>query len=143
MTTKSKKRYGENFERSFNIGDLVRVAGYDDDVFQIEGYVYSEYYFIDEEWTELVYELARITDGQWVDAEEEDMSLVAPADQAEDYLRKMERKSRQKRVEGSKIDDLLTKLNDYKVLYEHFGDDEYKTEIERIKTKLRRTTRKE
>lgn len=70
----------------FQFGDLVHVAGYEPQVFSIDGYREETYHYPDEVWTDLVYELHDVGTGEWIEADSEDLSLVAPVDQADEYL---------------------------------------------------------
>lgn len=70
----------------FQFGDLVHVAGYEPQVFSIDGFREEHYYYPNENWTELVYELHDMGTGEWIEADSEDLSLVAPVDQADEYL---------------------------------------------------------
>ncbi|MBA9027576.1 hypothetical protein [Peribacillus huizhouensis] len=69
----------------YNFGDLVKVAGYWPQVFEVECYRRETYYYPDETWTELVYELVGVDGGSWLEADEEDLTLVAEAEKAEEY----------------------------------------------------------
>ncbi|MEK4910613.1 hypothetical protein [Niallia sp. FSL M8-0099] len=70
----------------FNFGDLVRVAGYWPQVFVVDGRRKEHYEYPDEEWTEMVYELHGAFTLEWLEADVEDLTLVAPAANAEEYL---------------------------------------------------------
>ena len=68
-------------------GDLVRVNGYGNRVFQVESYYDQAWYYVDENWTDRIYELFDVGGGDWVEADADDLTLIAPADQADEYLR--------------------------------------------------------
>jgi hypothetical protein len=70
----------------FQFGDLVHVAGYEPQVFSIDGYREEHFHYPDEDWTDLVYELHDVGTGEWIEADQQDLSLVAPVDQADEYL---------------------------------------------------------
>jgi hypothetical protein len=70
----------------FAFGDLVRVNGYWPRVFKVLGYREEHYYYPDEQWTELVYELSDAITAEWLEADEEDLSLVASTEDADEYL---------------------------------------------------------
>lgn len=70
----------------FNFGDLVRVAGYWPQVFVVDGRRKEHYEYPDEEWTEMVYELHGAFTLEWLEADVEDLTLVAPAANADEYL---------------------------------------------------------
>lgn len=84
-----------NDEREFEIidvdleaehGDLVEVDGYNGYYF-VEGYVVSQHVYANETWTEVVYELIGAYDGQWLEADNEDLTFVTDAGQADEFLR--------------------------------------------------------
>lgn len=70
----------------FNFGDIVSCAGYHPQVFIIDGYREEHYHYPDESWADLVYELHCASSGEWLEADADDLSLVVPAEQAEEYL---------------------------------------------------------
>lgn len=70
----------------FGFGDIVRVAGYYPRLFKVDGYREEHYYYPNEQWTEFVYELYDAHTSEWIEADEEDLALVAEADKAEEYL---------------------------------------------------------
>jgi len=47
-------------------------------------------------------------------------------------------RARKRRERNEEIDRLLDEMNDYRRLYETFGDAEYAERIERVKEKLRK-----
>lgn len=70
----------------FELCDVVSVAGYEGRTFQVES-KRSEYcVYPGEEWTEQIYELVDVHSADWLEADEEDMTLLAPWDQADDYI---------------------------------------------------------
>jgi hypothetical protein len=71
----------------FNFGDLVKVNGYFPRVFKITGYREEKWIYPGEEWDEIIFELVDAYTGDWVEAEEEDLTLVASADKADEYLK--------------------------------------------------------
>jgi hypothetical protein len=70
----------------FNFGDLVSVSGYYPQIFRIEGYRIEQYHYPSEEWTDFVYELADAHTGEWLEADTEDLTILAIADRAKAYL---------------------------------------------------------
>ena len=149
-------------EQKFNFGDLVRVAGIDDRIFSVDGWRVEQYYYPDEEGTDVLYELTDVRTADWLDAFEEDLRLVTTADKAEEYLKdykpkggeepmkmfgfgsshkrntspEIERYNKQRDRER-KIDELLDERNDVDALYKSFGDRKYKARIEEIDKELR------
>lgn len=71
----------------FTFGDLVSVAGYPDIIFQVDGFREERHYYPQEQWDEMVYELIDCSRGDWLEADEGDLTLVADAAQADEYLR--------------------------------------------------------
>jgi hypothetical protein len=70
----------------FTFCDLVRVAGYWPRVFQVDGYREEHWHYIDESYTVVVYELYDVGNNDWIEAEASDLTLVADAGQADEYL---------------------------------------------------------
>lgn len=83
-----------NEEHEFEIeieaqpGDLVEVDGYPGYYF-VEGYIVQHHVFNNEEYTEVVYELTNAHYGDWLEADVEDLTFVADAGQADEFLRTM------------------------------------------------------
>ena len=65
-----------------NYGDLVRVHGYGNRVYQIDGYYIASYFYPNEQYNETVYELSDVVTGEWLEADADDLTLVAPAAKA-------------------------------------------------------------
>lgn len=72
----------------FNFGDIVSVSGYYPRVFRIDGYRNEEYHYPSEVWSDRVYELIDAHCYEWVEADEDDLTLVAPSHKADEYLAK-------------------------------------------------------
>jgi hypothetical protein len=68
-------------------GDLVRVNGYGNRVFQVESYYDQRWYYVDENWTDRIYELFDMGGGEWIEADATDLTLITDASQADEYLR--------------------------------------------------------
>lgn len=71
---------------SYHFGDIVSIAGYHPQVFIVDGYREERYYYPNEQWTDLVYELHCANSGEWIEADDDDLSLVVQAEQADEYL---------------------------------------------------------
>lgn len=140
-----------DIEYKFFFGDLVQVSGYGSDLFKVVGFRTEIWRYKEDAWEDVVYELSRVRDGEWLEASEEELTLVADAESAETFIQKlgllylinkqqgpiklpklqnilrkaeveeMERKKEQKEL----IDSLLDIYNDYRILYEMFHDQEY------------------
>lgn len=140
-----------NIEYKYFFGDLVQVFGYEEEYFQVVGFRTEIWRYKENAWEDVVYELSRLSDGEWLEAHEDELILVADAESAEVYfqklgllyplksngskkdiktsqsLRKAERKILQEKKEKQQlIDDLLDLYNDYSQLYKTFHDEEYK-----------------
>jgi hypothetical protein len=139
----------------FNFGDLVRVDGYGARVFVVDGYREERYYHPDESWTDIVYELHCAWTGGRMEADEEDLTLVAPAENAEEYLAtapimyggdtmkqpkkptaKEEAEERKKRAE--QIDNLLDMRNWYSEALERTNNEEFADRMFAIDAELKK-----
>jgi hypothetical protein len=140
-----------DIEYKFFFGDLVQVSGYGSELFKVVGFRTEIWRYKEDAWEDVVYELSRVRDGEWLEASEEELTLVADAESADTFIQKlgllyminkqqnpiklpklqnilrkaeveeMERKKEQKEL----IDSLLDIYNDYRILYELFHDQEY------------------
>lgn len=70
----------------FDFGDVVSVGGYEGRTFQVEGRRREIHSYPSGEWDEIVYELADVHSLEWLEADEGDMALLAPCDQADFYI---------------------------------------------------------
>jgi len=140
-----------DIEYKFFIGDLVQVNGYGGDLFKVVGFRTEIWRYKEDAWEDVIYELSRVSDGEWLEASEEELTLVADAESAETFIQKLGllylinqqqqpvklpklqnllRKAEietleQKKEKKQLIDSLLDIYNDYKTLYEMFHDQEY------------------
>lgn len=139
-----------NIEYKFLLGDLVQVDGYEQDYFKIIGYRTEIWRYKENAWEDVIYELSRISDSEWLEAHEEELTLIADAKRADGIIQKLglllSKKNNElaiidkqnnpgkgerdmtmtKNEKKEMIDGLLDLYNDYCKLYEHFGDDEYR-----------------
>ncbi|WP_242221744.1 hypothetical protein [Bacillus cereus group sp. BfR-BA-01380] len=140
----------------FTFGDLVQVTGYEKDVFRVVGYRTEVWRYKNDAWEDTIYELSRITDGEWLEADESDLALIANAQTANVILKKMKQDKagmnkldlgKLKSINNSKkvsiktnrkeiIDGLLDIFNDYRTLYDTFQDEEYKIVMEVVRNYL-------
>lgn len=142
-----------------NFGDIVRVAGYQTRLFQVDGYRTEHWHYPDEEWTDVVYELTDIHTGEWLEADLADLTIVAPAaDEAklkssgfiilredtpmEPNKPEQQPKPTPPKKPKAKIDALLDEYNDTLTLVAMFGGLEYAEKLEEIKRKLAEVHRK-
>ncbi|WP_040208603.1 hypothetical protein [Neobacillus jeddahensis] len=140
-----------DIEYKFFFGDLVQVSGYGADLFKVVGFRTEIWRYKEDAWEDVIYELSRVSDGEWLEAGEEEMTLVADAESADIFIQKlgllylvnkqeqiekkpklqsMVRKAEFEEIERKKekkelIDHLLDIFNDYRILYEMFQDPEY------------------
>ncbi len=154
-----------DIEYKFFFGDLVQVAGYGSDLFKIVGFRTEIWRYKEDAWEDVIYELSRISDGEWLEAGEEEMTLVADAESADTFIQKLGllylvnneekqqvaisktqknivRKAELEEIERKKekkqlIDHLLDIFNDYKILYTMFNDQEYYQVMRVILRKLK------
>ncbi|MFC0274315.1 hypothetical protein ACFFIX_23490 [Metabacillus herbersteinensis] len=155
-----------DIEFQFNIGDIVNVEGYENDLFKVVGYRTEIWRYLEDGWEDLIYELTRMNDGEWLESSEDELSLVISNQAAESFIQQLsfiyllveEKKgienflsspvgleTLEKKIETKKfkkeptmIDDLLDIYNDYKVLYKMFRDPEYKEMMNLILQSLNR-----
>lgn len=119
-------------KQKFNFGDIVRVKGYETELFQIACFTSVYYHYPDALYKEYTYELSRIPDEEWLEAFEEELTLVCTAEQAQDLLRSYQAKSRSNTQAPpfpsirDQIDKLLDDHITFMELYSLLGDEEYK-----------------
>ncbi|MFT8321261.1 MAG: hypothetical protein ABF649_10175 [Bacillus sp. (in: firmicutes)] len=140
-----------DIEYRYFIGDLVKVQGYGSNLFKIMGFRTEIWRYKSDAWEDIIYELSRVSDGEWLEAGEEELTLVADAENAETFIQKlgllyiMDKKKRpidlqktnssfrateKELLERTKekkelIDGLLDIYNDYRILFDLFQDREY------------------
>ena len=140
-----------DIEYKFFFGDLVQVSGYGADLFKVVGFRTEIWRYKEDAWEDVIYELSRVSDGEWLEAGEEELTLIADAESADTFIQKLGllylvnkkektvstpkiqnvvRKAEFEEIERKKekkqlIDDLLDIYNDYQILYELYHDQEY------------------
>ncbi|KQL53777.1 hypothetical protein AN964_09870 [Heyndrickxia shackletonii] len=137
-----------DIEYKFFFGDLVQVKGYLDELFKVVGFRTEIWRYKEDAWEDIIYELTRVTDGEWLEADENELILVAESDIAESYLKKYGfiypiKKTKKPLLLPSpkdqfnhKIDSLLDMYNDYKTMYIMFSDSYYIDMMDSIKIQL-------
>ncbi|WP_409301186.1 hypothetical protein [Peribacillus sp. SCS-155] len=155
-----------DIQYKYFFGDLVQVEGYGKDYFKVVGFRTEIWRYKENAWEDVIYELSRVTDGEWLEAHEDELTFVAEAEKAEQFLKKQgvlpqddirNAKSgtasvpaapKQKKIQDYTfeermriIDSLLDLYNDYKILYEFFGDIEYKHVMNLALIKLRKAAK--
>lgn len=78
-----------DIEYKFFFGDLVQVSGYGSDLFKIVGFRTEIWRYKEDAWEDVIYELSRISDGEWLEAGEEEITLVADAESADTFIQKL------------------------------------------------------
>jgi hypothetical protein len=147
----------------FQIGDIVLVKGYGSSLFRIVGIRTEVWRYADDGWEELTYELTRMADGEWLEAAEDEMSLKISNQDAETFMQQLHLNKKKTdtahylkeiiskhisldtvdaenvlQEQKKMIDELLDIYNDYKALYQMFGEPEYKDMMNLIIKSLRR-----
>jgi hypothetical protein len=151
-----------DIEYKFFFGDLVQVSGYGADLFKVVGFRTEIWRYKEDAWEDVIYELSRVSDGEWLEAGEEELTLVADAESADTFIQKLGllylvnkqdkpvskplpqnliRKAEIEEIEKKKekkqlIDNLLDIYNDYRILYDVFQDQEYYQVMRLILKKL-------
>ena len=140
-----------NIEYKYFFGDLVQVAGYEDEYFKVIGFRTEIWRYKENAWEDIIYELSRLSDGEWLEVHEDELTLIADAESAEAYFQKLDFSYPAKKMAPSKempalspkkkkeikkqpkskneqelIDYLLDMYNDYSALFQNFQDEEYK-----------------
>ncbi|MDQ0273928.1 hypothetical protein [Cytobacillus purgationiresistens] len=152
-----------DIEYKYFFGDLVQVKGYGTELFKIVGFRTEIWRYKEDAWEDIIYELSRISDGEWLEAGEEELTLLADAESADAFIQKLGllylinktekiqelkkstfsfREAEKELLESVKekkllIDGLLDIYNDYHILYELFQDEEYKKVMQIILRKLK------
>jgi hypothetical protein len=70
-------------------GDLVRVDGYGDRVFEVIGYRVEQYHYPDQQHTDIVFEVSDVHTLEWLEADENDLTLVCREAESEQYIANM------------------------------------------------------
>ncbi|MDA7025688.1 hypothetical protein PJ311_03555 [Bacillus sp. CLL-7-23] len=149
-----------DIEYEFLIGDVVYVKDYGKELFRITGYRTEIWRYVDNGWEDIIYELTRLKDGEWLEKEEDDLTLVLRAYETDQFIHQLlfvhyvgEVKEKldepvtaelaflpltndpveqvnEHQAAATIVDELLDIYNDYKTLYEMFQDEEYKEMME-------------
>lgn len=157
-----------NIEFRYIIGDIVQVKGYGAELFKVIGFRTEIWRYKEDAWEDIVYELARINDGEWLEVGEEELTLIADADSADVFIQKLgllytvnnqkkklhekepsttfrmaeKQKLSERKELNQLIDGLLDLYNDYSLLYKMFQDEEYKQIMKVILRKLQLLVKK-
>ncbi len=143
-----------DIEYKFQFGDLVFVKGYENELFKVVGYRTEIWRYKENAWEDTIYELVRVSDGNWLEVDEEELTLIADSEQTDSFLRKYgyilsKRKQAKQKLMPTPlhahdrwIDYLLDYYNDYKDLYKNFKDHSYKLKMDSILEQLKKHTNK-
>ncbi|MEH7389855.1 hypothetical protein [Bacillus sp. JJ1474] len=155
-----------DIEYKYFFGDLVQVKGYGSDLFKVVGFRTEIWRYKEDAWEDIIYELTRVSDGEWLEAGEEELTIVADAESADAFIQKLGllyllnkkeklpnsleqkgaasnfRKTEKEILASIRerkllIDGLLDIYNDYRILYEMFRDEDYKHIMRIIVRKLK------
>lgn len=136
-----------NISMQFQIGDIVLVKEYGKSLFKIVGVRTEIWRYEEDGWEEVTYELTRMADGEWLEADEDEMSLMISNHEAESFMQQfyLSKFSQTDTIDEPEIlfdeqvpfnthmitsnigiiDELLDIYNDYMTLYQMFNDQEY------------------
>lgn len=132
----------------YRFGDIVRVWGYGQDLFVIIGFRAEIWRYKDSAWEDVIYELARVSDGAWLEATEEELTYITNEENAKriiDSKKSSIKKApllspptKQKKLNKDvvDVDMLLDMYNDFQYLYLNFGDSTYRRKMREIIKKL-------
>ncbi len=137
-----------NIDYKFFFGDLVQVKGYGKEIFKVIGFRTEIWRYKEESWEDIIYELSRISDNEWLECNEDDLIFLADAKDAEQFLKKhslnqklksnqykklaepsplahLKKNANQESNHQEMINHLLDIYNDYRILRDMFGDETY------------------
>ncbi|WP_062356647.1 hypothetical protein [Bacillus kwashiorkori] len=134
-------------EYKYHFGDIVRVKGYGQQLFTVIGFRVEIWRYRESAWDDIIYELSRISDGQWLEASEEELTYITSGENALKLINSKKQtsakplllsppKSSAKTKETADIDTLLDMYNDYYFLYQNFEEANYKKKMNEILKKL-------
>ncbi|KUL19153.1 hypothetical protein QNH18_11600 [Bacillus paralicheniformis] len=155
-----------DIEYQFLIGDVVYVKDYGKELFKITGHRTEIWRYVEDGWEDIIYELTRLKDGEWLETEEEDLTLVLRTYEMDQFVHQLlfvhyvgeagqeldepisekvflpfagdpEEQEHERNMAVAVVDELLDIYNDYKVLYEMFQDAEYKEMMEFVLSSLK------
>ncbi len=74
---------------NYLLGDLVKWMDMNRIIFKIIGYRTEIWRYKENAWEDVIYELSRISDGEWLEAHEEELTLIADAKRADGIIKKL------------------------------------------------------
>ncbi|MCU9613617.1 hypothetical protein OEV98_08595 [Caldibacillus lycopersici] len=143
-----QKRENIHIEYKFHFGDIVRVRGYGQELFIIIGFRAEIWRYKDSAWEDIIYELSRVGDGQWLEAAEEELTYITNETNARKLLNAKKAqgskgqllisppKTQSRKKEMTDVDELLDMYNDYQYLFRNFGELAYRRKMNEILKKL-------
>lgn len=142
----------------YDFDDFVKVNGYGEDIYKIVGKRLEVWRYKSDTWEDVIYELSRITDGEWLESNESDIIHMDWSKEELQFLKKKKQNlwknkwtqldnEKLKAIQGHKkmgfhsnhknmIDELLDLYNDYSYMYHTFNDPQYKIVVELIQERL-------
>lgn len=155
-----------DIEYKFVIGDIVQIKDQKNEFYKIIGFRTEIWRYKDRSWEDIVYELARIGDDEWMEASEANLILLADVDHAEAFMQKLgllyfiknhgqevkelpatmnkkDLSDQRDHMKKEKINRLLDIYNDYRFLYEWFKDEEYVQVMNAAILELKKLTKKD
>ncbi|MGM0837736.1 MAG: hypothetical protein ACQEV7_16395 [Bacillota bacterium] len=82
-----EKHHEVEVEFPAEFGDLVEIDGYESRVYQVESYRVETNFYPNEQTTDVVYDLVDVVHGDYLEADASDITLLADAGQADEYMR--------------------------------------------------------
>ena len=82
-----EKRHEVEVEFPAEFGDLVEIDGYANRVYQVESYRVETNFYPTEQTTDIIYDVVCVIHGDYLEADAGDITLLAGADQADEYMR--------------------------------------------------------
>lgn len=139
--------YDEPKQPNAGIGDIVKVAGYGDNLYRIDSVNYELYRDAEVEHDGIFYETTHVSTLNTLLADDEDITVVSRSEHSKKYLRKHIAKPKP-RAPLPTVDDLLDDLRSALLVVDIFGDHEddakrdrkYALRVCEIKAKLRERT---
>lgn len=98
-------------EYKYFFGDIVQVFNYGKELFKIIGIRTEIWRYKEDAWEDIVYELSRVTDGEWLEASEEELILVTPHEETENYVQNIDMLYLGKEIKKTELLPTMKKQN--------------------------------
>jgi hypothetical protein len=82
-----EKRHEVEVDFPAEFGDIVEIAGYEGRAYQVESYRVETNFYPTEQTTDIIYDVVCVIHGDYLEADAEDLTLLADAGQADEYMR--------------------------------------------------------